>query len=167
MVKVLGGALSGRFFSTMNARYGSVKAMEENVALLDAAFLKIDRYTMEYGQYQPVLVPFDKWPDGAATVWVKTVGMMRLNLLDQLNNEPLSPDEATNRPKTRCALLDAAIRKCFNSPTPIPFLVSVDQQAQGSPDEKVHTIRLDWDYAKGRAEAPTFLTLTIICPFEG
>lgn len=163
---IAGGNLSGRFFSLMNARYASVESMTKNIAILDAAALQIDRHTMEYGQYQPVLVPFDQWPAGAAAAWTKTVGNMRLNLADQLNNDPLSLDEGTNRPKTRCALLDAAIRKCFNSPKPIPFTVKVAQQAQNSPDAKVHSIELDWDYDDGLDKQPTFLTLTITCPYE-
>jgi hypothetical protein len=162
---IAGGGLKGNFFSLMNAQYSSVDSMKKNVAILDAS-RQIDRSKMEYGQYQSILVPSGQWPPEAAAVWSKTVEKMRKNLEGQLNNGPLSPDESTNKPETKCALLDAAIRKCFNSPTPIPFKVEVAQQAQNSADANMHFINLDWDYSDGQGKPPTFLTLTITCPYE-
>lgn len=158
----LGGAIAAEFFARMNAKYACVAEMRQNVIDIDNAPLQIHRPTMEYGQYQHVLVPFDQWPDVAAK-WRETVGNMRVHLMDQLNNEPVSPDEGSNRPKTRCALLDAAIRKCFNSPEPIPFVIVVEEQMKDSPDAATHGIKLDWVHVTGNR--PTFLTLTIICPF--
>jgi hypothetical protein len=118
---------------------------------------------MEYGQYQPILVPFDQWPVGAAEKWRRVVGTMRLQLMEQENAEPVSPDESGNVPRTRCGLLDAAIRKCFNSTPVIPFIVDVAEQKQDSPFKTTHLIRLEWDPPQGNP--PTSLLLTIICPY--
>lgn len=162
-VTVTGVVLGGKFFSIMNARYSTVAAMQANVAALDAA--QIDRTTMEYGQYQSILVPMDQWPAVAAASWPQTIANMRANLTGQSNTAPLSPDEKNNTPSTKCDLLDCAIRKCFNSPTPIPFQVMVSEQPKDSPDANNHTLGLNWVYENGEGNPPTFLTLSITCPF--
>ena len=164
-VTIQGMVLGGKFFSLMNARYSTVQAMQENVAALDKASAQINRATMEYGQYQSLLVPFDQWPSTAADSWLKTVTGMRANLTGQSNTNALSPDEPNNTPNTKCTLLDAAIRKCFNSSPPIPFQVSVAEQPKDSPDANNHAIGLDWAYANGQGKPPTFLTLSITCPY--
>ena len=150
------------FKRLMNARYGSEDALRQSVADLDKRPYEIDRSTMEYGQYQPILVPFDQWPSGAAEKWRSVVGEMRIHLMEQDNKEGL-PEETGRAPMTRCGLLDAAIRKCFNSTPPIPFAIDVCQQEQGSENEKTHTIMLGWDHTPG--SPPRRLTLTIICPY--
>ena len=138
--------------------------MQANVAALKASG-QLNMATMEYGQYQPILVPIAQWPTEAATNWTNTVALMRTNLTNQSNTDALCPDEPTNKPATKCGLVDAAIRKCFNSPTPIPFNISVAEQPRGSPNANNHSIGLDWTYANGQGKPPTFLTLTITCPF--
>ena len=64
---------------------------------------------------------------------MRKMGRARIQLSDQPNNIPLSRDEPNVIPLTRCALLDAAVRKCFNSEPPIPMLINVQQKPFDAP----------------------------------
>jgi hypothetical protein len=116
---------------------------------------------MEFGQYQPILAPLEINPNGPKP-WLKSVGFARLQLTAQPNTTPLSKDEPDVIPLTRCALLDACIRKCFNSATPICMQVNVTQKDAPNPD--LHDIVLEWEYGTG-SNVPTLLNLTMVCPY--
>lgn len=143
--------------------YGSVESMRAAIAKLKAS-RDIDLPTLEYGRYQPVLVPLDEWPNDGGKVWAKELGLARLHLTDQPNEVPLF--EGERPPLTRCALLDAAIRKCFNSEPPIPMDVHVRQQDMNSPDKDIHTVDLKWIYGDGEDKPPTCLRFTMTCPYK-
>ncbi|QPF83188.1 hypothetical protein IC762_26200 [Bradyrhizobium genosp. L] len=144
----------------MNKNYFPLSAMKTSVATLQASSL-IHMDTMEYGQYQPILTPLNTWPNGAGAFWMKEMGLARLDLTNQPNSTPLSQDEPTVIPLTRCALLDACIRKCFNStPDPIPMIIDIVDLPAG---ETVHQIKLVWEYQDG-SDRPTLLRFTMCCP---
>lgn len=142
---------------------GSEQSMRDSIEKLRKS-PNIHLPTLEYGQYQPALVPLADWAHLDSALWAKNVGNARLSLTQQENDDPLSKDEPHVVPLTRCALLDAAIRKCFNSEPPIPINSSVSHQAKDSPNAKVHSIELEWTYeANGK---PIKLKYTMICPWR-
>lgn len=145
--------------------YGSVKGMQDAVAKLEAC-PDIDLATLEYGRYQPVLVPVDQWPEDGGKVWAKEVGLARLHLTKQRNDIPLFKDQPGDVPLTKCALLDAAVRTCFNSDPPIPMDIHVLQQDMNSPNKDIHTVELEWVYGDGEGKPPTCLRFTMTCPFK-
>jgi hypothetical protein len=65
----------------------------------------------------------------------------------------------------KCALLDASIRKCFNSEPPIPIWMDTTQHQDDDANSDQHEIRLIWEYANGEDKAPTLLRLTMVCPY--
>ncbi|MGY4472912.1 hypothetical protein [Bradyrhizobium sp. USDA 3364] len=157
-----GGAIynNQQFKDHMNKLYHPIDAMRASVAKLKASD-QIHMATMEYGQYQPVLSPLRDWPFGAGQYWTKEMGQARLDLTNQPNTTPLSKDEPDVIPLTRCALLDACLRKCFNSePDPICIIVDVEDLPAGS---KVHEVKLEWEYAADSTR-PTLLRFTMCCP---
>ena len=135
--------------------------MKQSVAKLKNS-QEIDIETMEFGQYQPILAPQEINPSGPKS-WLKNVGFARLQLTAQPNTTPLSKDEPDVIPLTKCALLDACVRKCFNSDPPICMSVNVTQKGAGDPDPTLHDILLVWDY-EGGSKVPTHLNLTMVCP---
>ena len=149
------------FKDKMNIHYHSVDAMRNSIDKLKKSG-QVDLATMEFGQYQPILAPNDVNPIGAKT-WLQNVGYARLQLSAQPNDRPLSKDEPTVIPLTKCALLDASIRKCFNSNPPIPMQIDVTQKPNTAPDWDKHDILLVWDYGAGNV--PTLLYLTMVCPY--
>jgi hypothetical protein len=90
------------------------------------------------------------------------VGRARVQLCAQPNTRPVSDDDPAV-PLTKCALLDACVRKCFNSEPPICMQVNVTQKGKDDPDPTQHDILLVWDYEKG-SKVPTLLNLTMVCP---
>lgn len=152
-----------KFKDLMNSNYYPLENMIRSVEILKASE-DIHLPTMEFGQYQLVLTPKEKWPDGSAKHWRKEAGRARLDLTAQPNTTPLSNDEPDVVPLTRCALLDACIRKCFNSEPPIMLTTTVIQHDKGAPNAHRHEIRLEWEYANGGDKAPTRLDLTMVCP---
>jgi hypothetical protein len=97
---------------------------------------------------------------------MREMGFARLQLTAQPNNLPLSRDEPGVIPLTRCALLDASLRKCFNSEPPIPMIIDVTQKQEGAPNPDQHDIKLVWEYGKdGNDQVPTLLRFTMICPY--
>ncbi len=159
----MGGAYDNSAFkNSMNSHYYPLDNMKRTVE-----FLKnrddIDIATMEFGQYQPKIAPEAVNAKGPKA-WLQDMGGSRLSLTSQPNTTPLSNDEPKVIPLTRCALLDASIRKCFNSDPPIPMLVDVTQQPKDSPNASQHDIKLVWDYAPG-SNVPILLHLTMVCPF--
>jgi hypothetical protein len=151
------------FKNLMNSNYYPMENMMESVALLKASN-RIDLPTMEYGQYQPILSSLDTWPRGKGQYWLKEMGRARINLNAQPNTTPLSSDEPNVVPLTRCGLLDACIRKCFNSVPPICMKADIIEHRADEPNPNDHEIRLVWEYGNGQGKPPTLLNLTMVCP---
>ena len=150
------------FKRSMDSNYYPLDSMKQSVAKLKNSD-NIDIETMEFGQYQPILAPAEINPKGPKA-WLKHVGFARLQLTAQSNTKPLSKDEPNVVPLTKCALMDASIRKCFNSDPPICMQVNVTQKAKDSPDPDLHDIVLEWEYGTG-SDVPTLLNLTMVCPY--
>lgn len=144
---------------------GSPEGMKKAVAILNAS-PHVDLATLEWARYQPLLAPLDKWENLGSRFWAKETGSARLHLIEQPNNEPLSKDEPNVIPKTRLGLLDAAIRKCFNSDPPIPIDVEINEQQKTSADRDTHTVKIAWVYGKGEDKPPTRFKYTMTCPFR-
>lgn len=151
---------SAEFKTAMDSNYFPLDRMKQSVATLTSSN-NIDIATMEFGQYQPILAPTNINPKGPKA-WLQHVGAARVSLTAQPNNTPLSKDQPDVIPLTKCALLDACIRKCFNSDPPICMQVNVTQKAKDSPDPSAHDILLEWEYAPG-SNVPTLLNLTMVC----
>ena len=149
----------------MNCNYYPLENMIKSVETLKASE-DIHLETMEFGQYQLILTPKEQWPNGSAKHWRKEMGRARVDLGNQPNTTPLSKDEPDVVPLTKCALLDACIRKCFNSEPPILLKTDVIQQDKGAPNADRHEIRLEWEYDNGEDKAPTRLNLTMVCPYK-
>ena len=153
---------SSEFKTAMDSNYFPLDKMKQSVTTLTGSN-NIDIATMEFGQYQPILAPANINPNGPKA-WLKHVGSARVSLTAQANTKPLSKDQPDVIPLTKCALLDASIRKCFNSDPPICMQVNVTQKAKDSADPSQHDILLEWEYAPG-SNVPTLLNLTMVCPF--
>ncbi len=153
------------FKDLMNDNYFPLENMKRSVDILKAS-PDIHVPTLEYGQYHLILTPADKWPDGSAAYWHKEKGRARVDLTTQLNTVPLSKDEPGVIPLTRCALLDACVRKCFNSEPPIPMKTNIITHTASDAYADRHEIRLEWEYDNGEDQAPTLLHLTMVCPYR-
>jgi len=165
-IKIFGGKVydNQQFKDHMNSHYYPLENMKKSVEILKASN-QIDIATMEFGQYQPILSPLDVWPGGRGKFWMKEMGFARQQLNAQPNSRPLSIDESNAIPLTKCALLHACVRKCFNSEPPIPMLIDVTQKLNDAPNPDLHDILLVWEYGKdGNAKVPTLLRLTMVCP---
>jgi hypothetical protein len=160
-VSVYQGAPFKNFWSQF---CGSVDAMRRSIDTLKGS-QDIFLPALEYGQYQPVLVPLQNWVDFGSQQWVKEVGKARLDLTAQPNTQALSNDEPANVPLTRCALIDAAVRKCFNSEPPIPIDNNVRQKKKDEANADLHAIEVSWDYAAD-GKTPTMLHYTMVCPYR-
>ena len=152
------------FKDLMNDNYFPLENMQRSVDILKAS-PDIHVPTLEYGQYHLILTPADKWPDGSAAYWHKEKGRARVDLTTQLNTVPLSKDEPGVIPLTRCALLDACVRKCFNSEPPIPIDNNVRQKRRDEAGADTHGIEVSWDYAAD-GRTPTMLHYTMVCPYR-
>ncbi|MBC9880692.1 hypothetical protein G8O24_25525 [Bradyrhizobium sp. INPA01-394B] len=152
------------FRNLMNSNYYPLANMKKSVAKLKAS-PHIDLPTLEYGQYQLLLTPASKWPQGSAKHWHKEKGRVRVDLEAQPNTTPLSKDQPDVVPLTRCALLDASVRKCFNSEPPIPMKTHITTHEETDPGADTHEIRLEWEY-EGDSKTPTLLYLTMVCPYK-
>ncbi len=154
-----------QFKDLMNSNYYPLENMKKSVKILKASE-HIHLPTLEYGQYHLILTPAGKWPNGSAKHWHKEKGRARVDLGTQPNTTPLSKDEPGVIPLTRCALLDACVRKCFNSEPPIPMKTNIIQHDKHAANADRHEIRLEWEYANGEDKAPTLLKLTMVCPYK-
>lgn len=152
-----------QFKDLMNSNYYPLENMQKSVEILKASE-DIHVPTLEYGQYHLILVPKDKWPDGSAKHWHKEKGRARVDLGTQPNTAPLSKDEPNVVPLTRCELLDACVRKCFNSEPPIPMKTNIITHDANDANADRHEIRLEWAYENG--DVPTLLNLTMVCPYR-
>lgn len=153
---------TSNFKQAMDSHYYPLANMKQSVAILKNSE-NIDIETMEFGQYQPILAPVEINPAGPKA-WLKNVGFARVQLTAQPNTTPLSKDQPDVIPLTKCALMDASVRKCFNSDPPICMQVNVTQKAKDAPDAHLHDIVLEWEYAAG-SNVPTLLNLTMVCPY--
>src|SRR5882757_4474142 len=151
-----------QFKDHMNRHYYPLSAMQSSVEVLKASN-QIDIATMEFGDYQSILTPLDKWPGDLGSKWERSKQYARAGLASQPNNTPLSADEPSVVPLTKCGLLDASVRKCFNSTPPIPMQIDVQEQPKDSPNATQHDIKLVWTY--GSDGIPTLLRLTMVCPY--
>ena len=159
---MMGGKVyeTASFKQAMDSNYYPLESMKKSVDILTNS-QNIDIATMEFGQYQPILAPQQISPNGPKT-WLQNVGRARIQLNAQPNTDPVSDDDPTV-PLTKCARLDACVRKCFNSDPPICMSVNVTQKGKGDPDPTLHDILLVWDY-EGGSKVPTHLNLTMVCP---
>ena len=162
---ILGGAFynNPQFKALMNNNYYPLDAMKRSVARLKAASDQIHLETLEYGQYQSILTPKDTWPAGGGAAWLREMGHARLDLTAQPNKVAL--DGVV--PLTKCALLDASLRKCFNSDPPICMKIDVREHKFDDANADKHDIELNWTYGDGKDKPPTLLEFTMICPFRG
>jgi hypothetical protein len=151
-----------QFKDHMNRLYYPLSAMQKSVEILKESN-QLDLSTMEFGDYQSVLSPLDRWPGDTGKKWLKSKDYARAGLASQPNSAPLSADEPSVMPLTKCGLLDASVRKCFNSEPPIPMQVDIQEQGQDAPNAAQHDIRLVWTY--GSDGIPTLLRLTMVCPY--
>ena len=163
MANILGGALYNNpdYKNLMNDLYYPIENMRKTVERLKAS-PDIDLETLQYGQYQPILVPRDRWPHKGGQAWLREMGQVRIHLGEQLNNELL--DGAV--PLTRCGLMDASLRKCFNSDPPICIRIDVWEHKKDDPKADTHEVSLVWEYANGHDKPPTLLKFSMICPFR-
>jgi hypothetical protein len=161
---MMGGKVyeTDKFKRAMDSNYYPLDSMKQSVAKLKNS-QEIDIETMHFGQYQPILAPLEINPSGPKS-WLKNVGFARLQLTAQPNTTPLSKDQPDVVPLTKCALLDASVRKCFNSEPPICMQVNVTQKANDAADAGLHDIVLEWEYETG-SNVPTLLNLTMVCPY--
>jgi hypothetical protein len=148
------------FKTAMDSHYYPLESMKNSVSILKNS-ANIDIGTMEFGQYQPILAPQQINPSGPKT-WLQNVGLARIQLNAQPNDQQVSKDDPAV-PLTKCARLDACVRKCFNSDPPICMQVNVTQKAKDARDPTLHDIILEWEYAAG-GNVPTLLNLTMVCP---
>ena len=148
------------FKQAMDSNYFPLESMQKSVDILKNS-PNIDIETMEFGQYQPILAPTPINQNGPK-YWLQNMGRARIQLNAQTNTQQVCKDDPTV-PLTKCALLDACVRKCFNSAPPICMQVNVTQKAKDSPDPTLHDIILEWEYGNG-GDVPTLLNLTMVCP---
>ncbi len=162
-IEPFGGSVydNQRFKDNMNRNYFPLDNMKRTVALLKGRE-DIDIETMEFGQYQPILAPKDVNSKGSR-FWLREMGIARIQFSAQPNTTPLSKDEPDVIPLTKCALLDACVRKCFNSDPPICMVIDVRQKPKDAANAGQHEILLAWEYGTGNV--PTLLRLTMVCPF--
>jgi hypothetical protein len=160
--------LGGRFYNNpqfkalMNSLYYPLDNMKKSVDKLKNASDQIDIETMEYGQYQPILAARDTWPNKGGAAWLREMGQARIDLSAQPNDVPLDGTV----PLTKCALLDASLRKCFNSDPPICIKIDVMEHKQDDPKADTHEVGLVWHHENGPDKPPTLLEFTMICPFS-
>jgi hypothetical protein len=145
----------------MDSKYYPLDNMKNSVEFLTNRD-DIDIATMEFGQYQPLLAPEAVQANKSPKFWWQELGGARMSLTAQPNKDQVSADDPYV-PLTKCARLDACVRKCFNSDPPICMLVNVTQKGKDDPDPTWHDILLVWDYAPG-SNVPTLLNLTMVCP---
>jgi hypothetical protein len=154
------------FKDLMNANYKDDAAMRSSIAKLQAS-PQIDIETMEFGQYQPILSDSTKWPNGGGMAWVREVGRARMQFIEQPNTTPLSNDQSDFVPLTRCGLLDACVRKCFNSEPPIPMTIDVQQKAMTATAADQHAILLVWGLRQRHGQAADPAQLDHGLPLRG
>jgi hypothetical protein len=165
-VSIFGGRTYNNpvFKAEMNKHYATVDAMKASIKILQDSG-QVDLPTMLYGQYQPILAQQAvSLGGGNIRVWLREMGFARTQLSAQRNTTALSLDQADVVPLTKCDLLDAALRKCFNSDPPIPITIDVAEKQNGTPDQNIHDVKLVWDYPPG-SNVPSRLYFTMICPF--
>src|SRR4051794_16876187 len=115
-IEPLGEAIysGGPFGKEMTSHYYPLENMQASVDFLKQR-TDIDIRVMEYGQYQPLLAPMAVAGKKGPKFWWTECGFARIQLSNQANTQPLCNDEPSVVPLTRCGLLDACVRKCFNS----------------------------------------------------
>ena len=133
---------------------------------MGADFLK----TIKWGDYQAVLQSVKSWPGKSGDLWQKSVDYARNDLTNIKNFENSSAlDEEI--PDDKCALLDACVRKCFNTVAPgqekpgIPIVVDVKTRSPQDPLKDQHDIQLNWTYDADRKYVAQ-LNLTMVCPYR-
>ncbi|HXO69793.1 MAG TPA: hypothetical protein VN838_12595 [Bradyrhizobium sp.] len=150
------------FKQAMDSNYYPLQNMMKTVDYLKNRD-DIDIVTMQFGQYQPLLAPEAVQASKSPKFWWQQMGRARMSLAAQSNTDPVSKDDPSV-PLTKCARLDACVRKCFNSDPPICMQVNVTQKGKDDPDPTQHDILLVWDYGPG-SQVPTLLNLTMVCPY--
>jgi hypothetical protein len=149
------------FIQTMDSKYYPLESMVKSVEFLKSRE-DIDIETMNFGQYQPLLAPDAVKAGKSPKFWWQEVGRARMSLARQPNTDPVYAGDTGAAPLTRCDLLDACVRKCFNSDPPICMNVNVTQKSQDDPNPDQHAIELVWESKDG---ALSMLILTMVCPY--
>lgn len=158
--------INEQFKAFINRLYYPANNMEKSTRMLIEEKGKAYLSQMKWGDYQKILAKqrHQHWPGDTEKVWDAAVAAARANLSLLPNKDALSLDEANIIPPDKCALLDAAIRKCFSSTPPIPMTIDVEMKSAHSPDAQKHAIRLHWVY-EDLTGPPLLLQLTMICPY--
>ncbi len=161
------------FIALMNGNYFPAQKMRDSVARLVRVFGAEWVKNVKWGDYQGHLVDGAAWPGNARKFWSNSVQFARNDLAAQPNQSPVSRvDPAV--PADKCALLDACVRKCFNTALPgetepgIPMMIDVRLKAFGEPADDRHDIWLSWTYdpTSAKPDDPVQLNLTMVCPSE-
>ena len=147
------------FIAYINNFYNPLSHMQNSKNALLAH--KLDLTKIKWGDYQEILSPLGIWPGRSGGSWHVLRDQARLDLSSLPNTQRLTRDDPTPYP-TRVDLLDAAVRKCFNSDPPIPMLIDINDKKAGDDNPLLHDIVLDWDY--GEDGSPTLLKWTMRCP---
>ncbi len=77
MLEIIAGVtiyMTSAFKNFWGDHYSTVPKMRKSVATLKASPSRIDLPTLQYGQYQPVLVPKAEWEKFGSKYWAKEVG---------------------------------------------------------------------------------------------
>lgn len=157
-----------KFQDLMNANYYPLQAMIQSVKKLRQQLGDGYVRDIKWGDYQPRLTSTVQWPTLAAEAWHVSVTRARTDLAGQPNHDTVSRDDPTV-PRDRCALLDACVRKCFNTTLPgqvdpgIPMYIDVRVRNPHDPAAAHHDIWLSWTYEYG-SDLPRQLNLTMVCP---
>jgi hypothetical protein len=148
-----------KFLEAMNKNYTKEAMGPSKSKLKTHGF---DFVTMEWGEYQDILTPKENWPGNTHQHWQESLREARESLASQRNYETVSPTD-THKPRTKCDLADAVIRKCFNADPPIPIVVNVTKKDALDADPTSHDVLIDWPQT---ATGETSLKFTIVCPCE-
>jgi hypothetical protein len=150
------------FKQTMDSLYYPLENMQASVELLRNSD-RVDLATIQYGQYQQLLAPQAVQANQGPKFWLREMGLARMSLARQPNQDPVFKGDTGPVPLTKCDRIDACVRKCFNAEPPICININVTQKAADDPDPGEHGVELEWDY--NDAGEPIFLHFTMICPY--
>ena len=148
-----------KFLKAMNKNYTKEMMSQSVETLKQRGF---DFATMEWGDYQDILTPKENWPGNTHQYWADSLREARESLAGQRNYATISPTDH-HKPRTKCDLADAVIRKCFNADPPIPIVVNVTKKDALDADPASHDVLINWPQT---ADGGTSLEFTIVCPHE-
>ena len=112
------------FRDLMNSNYYPLANMKKSVAKLKAS-KDIDLPTLEYGQYHLILTPASNGRRAAPSTGTRRRAGLASTSAPSRTRSPCPETSPGVIPLTRCDLLDACVRKCFNSEPPIPMKTNI------------------------------------------